>query len=82
MNRAAANRRAPYKPGDRVRVLHQCSNHGTASGAFTIQRVVALATNNTWRIEMNRCDSTPMHATVNQHGRDRHGYVEPIGGTQ
>lgn len=69
-------RRAPYAIGDRVRVLHTCAGHGTASGVFTIERVVPLNTNNRWRLEMRRCDGSAMHTVVNERGIDRHGYTE------
>lgn len=71
-------RTAPYKAGDRVAILHDSAGHGTALAVFTVARCVALATNNTWRVEVDRCDGTQMHVVVNERGRDRHGYLERV----
>jgi hypothetical protein len=71
-------RRAPYQPGDRVSVLHSCEGRGTELAVLSVDRVVALATNNTWRLEMRRCDGSGLHVTVDERGRDRHGYLERV----
>lgn len=68
--------RAPYAPGDRVRVLHSCAGRGTELATMTVERVVPLNTAGEWRVETTRCDGTALHAVVDARGRDRHGYVE------
>ena len=71
-------RRAPYTAGDRVRVLHSSEGLGTVLAVLPIDRVVALNTNNTWRLEMRRVDGSPMQIVVDERGRDRDGYLERV----
>jgi len=71
-------RRAPYAPGDRVAVLHTCSFHGTGMAITPVLRVVPLNENNRWRLEMRRCDGSPIAVVVNERGADRHGYLERV----
>lgn len=70
--------KAPYAPGDPVRVMHDCATHGgTELATFTVERIKALATNGQYRLTTTRCDGTQLDVEVDQRGRDRHGYVEP-----
>jgi len=69
------SRFSPYRPGQHVMVLHSCEGRGTELAKMRIERVVPLNTNKRWRIEMHRCDGTPLAAVVDERGSDAHGYV-------
>lgn len=70
--------RAPYRPGDRVRVLHDCAIHGTEARVVRVTDVVPLTPGGwgaRWRLRGTRCDGTPLEVTVDATGNDEHGYV-------
>lgn len=75
--------KAPYRPGDQIRVLHSCVDAhggGTALAVMTVEACKALAANGRWRVRTTRCDGSQLEAEVNVSGRDVHGYVEPVKG--
>jgi len=75
---------APYKVGDKIRVLHSCDHSahggGTALATFTVERVTQINPDGygaRWRISTTRCDGSPLETTVRSDGRDVHDYVAP-----
>ena len=70
---------APYTAGDRARILHTCSDHGTCVAALPVERVTSQNHYRwAWRIRATRCDGSPVEVVVDKTGHDAHGYVEPV----
>lgn len=68
---------APYKAGDRIRVLTAHPIHGTASATTTIRYIQQAPTSGEWTICWTGLNGD-IHATrVNAEGHDLHGYVTP-----
>lgn len=67
---------APYKVGDRARVLHADARGATVLGALEVVSVEALpGAEPHWLLVFAGTNQT---AIVDRAGRDRHGYVEPV----
>jgi hypothetical protein len=68
----------PYQPGDPISVEYHDDKRGTVLAELTVERCVKLAgpeNDPRWRVTVRRQDGRLHDANVDQHGRDRHGYV-------
>lgn len=69
------SKRVPYIPGARIAVLH-ASDRGTCLTVTQVADCRPAATNLRWNVTY-RLDGQQHTTEVNEHGRDRHGYVIP-----
>lgn len=74
---------APYRPGDRAKVLHAGRDGGTRLAELEVRAVAArTVAGGWWRVvfgvplEAGGWDAVTV--LVRDDGRDLHGYVEPV----
>lgn len=70
------NRRAPYREGDKIRILFAHPSHGTCLGTATVDRISEAAENGKWTIAYRHPLGETQTAIVDARGNDRHSYIE------
>jgi hypothetical protein len=73
---AQTKRRAPYRAGDKIRILYADPIHGTCLGTATIEQISEAAENGKWTITYRHPLGDIRTALINERGTDRHAYIE------
>lgn len=69
-------RHAPYRAGDKIRLLFLDPARGTCLGTSTIEQITEAAENGKWTITYRHPLGEMRTALVNARGTDRHAYIE------
>ena len=74
----AATRQVPYRPGDRIHILHTCHGHDADVRPVLVRALTRLTGDGPaarWRVTATRCDGSDLEVVVDRDGRDEDGGI-------